>query len=179
MKAGDTGAFQQLVETYQHLAFTVAYNIVKSREDAEEIVSDSFIKVYKNIMQHNEEAKFSSWLYKIVYNTALSRLRKKKLEMFSIDASEYEKDYGLSTPDGWNNLVSDDQKKFIHKALECLPEPDRVVLTLFYLAEEGLNEISEITKEKKSTVKVRLHRARAKLCDQLSVLLKEEVKLLA
>ena len=178
VKAGETGAFQQLVEKYQHLAFTVAYNIVKNREDAEEVVSDAFIKVYRNIVQHNETAKFSSWLYKIVYNTALSRLRKKKLEVFSLDASDYEKDYGTSTPDGWNNLVANDQKKHLQKARNNLAEPDKLVLTLFYLAEEGLNEICEITEEKKSTVKVRLHRARARLYDQLCDQLKEEVKIL-
>lgn len=179
VKAGDTGAFQQLVEKYQNLAFTVAFNIVKNREDAEEVVSDAFIKVYKNIVQHNEASKFSSWLFKIVYNTALSRIRKKKLEMFSMDASVYEKDYGISNSDGWSSLVYEDQKAFIQQALEKLPEQDNLVLTLFYLAEEGLNEISEITGEKKSTVKVRLHRARTKLFDQLSLILKDEIKQLA
>lgn len=178
VKAGNVNAFQQLVVKYQHLAFTVAYNIVKNREDAEEIVSDAFIKVYKNIVQHNEQSKFSSWLYKIVYNTALSRLRKKKLEVFSMDADDYEKDYGISTPDGWDRLVSDDQKKYIQLALENLSQQDKMVISLFYLAEEGLNEISEITGEKKSTVKVRLHRARTKLYNELNALLKSEIKVL-
>lgn len=178
VKAGDTGAFQQLIEKYQHLAFTVAFNIVKNREDAEEVVSDAFIKVYKNIVQHNEDSKFSSWLYKIVYNTALSRLRKKKIETYSIDADAYEKDYGVNSPDGWDTLVSNDQKKYIQLALEKLAEQDKLVLTLFYLAEEGLNEISEITREKKSTVKVRLHRARTKLYNELNVLLKNELTVL-
>lgn len=178
VKTGNAYAFQQLVEKYQHLAFTVAYNIVKNREDAEEIVSDAFIKVYKNIVQHNEQSKFSSWLYKIVYNTALSRLRKKKLEVFSIDADEYDKDYGVSAPDGWDVMVYDDQKRYIQMALEQLPEQDKLVLSLFYLAEEGLNEISEITGEKKSTVKVRLHRARTKLYNELNILLKGEIKVL-
>jgi len=79
VKRGDTLAFRELVENYQHLAYTVAYNIIKNAQDAEEVVQDSFIKVFGKIDQFKEEAKFSSWLFKIVYNTALSRIRKKQL----------------------------------------------------------------------------------------------------
>jgi len=177
VKLGDTNAFRLLVEEYQHMVFTVALNIVKNHEEAEEVAQDTFIKVYKNISQYNGDAKFSSWLYKIVYNTALSRLKKKKIDQYSLD-DHHEKDYGLSIHEGWTELVLDDQKKYIQQALDKLSEQDRLVLTLYYLAEEGLNEICVITNEKKSTVKVRLHRARAKLFDQLNTLLKEELKAL-
>lgn len=177
VKQGETDAFRFLVEEYQHLAFTVAYNIVKNSEDAEEVVQDAFVKVFKNIGQYERKAKFSSWLYRIVYNTALTRIRKKEIDQYSLN-DEYEKDYGLSVHTGWTEMVADDQKRFIKQAMEKLPEQDSLVLTLYYLAEESLNEICTITKEKKSTVKVRLHRARAKLFDQLNVLLKDELKTL-
>lgn len=178
VKQGDTNAFRLLVEEYQHMAFTVALNIVNNREEAEEVMQDAFIKVYKNILQYKGDAKFSSWLYKIVYNTALTRLKKKKIDQISLADNDYEKDYGISIHEGWVELISDDQKKYIQQALDKLNEQDRLVLTLYYLAEEGLNEICVITNEKKSTVKVRLHRARAKLFDQLNVLLKDELKAL-
>lgn len=175
MKTGDADAFRGLVEEYQHLAFTVAVNIVKNNEDAEEIVQDAFIKVYKNISQFSGQSKFSSWLYKIVYNTALTKIRKKNVQQYSLDDS-HEKDYGISIHEGWEELVSSDQKEYLSIALTRLNEQDSLVLTLYYLADEGLNEICEITNEKKSTIKVRLHRARTKLFNEMNLLLQEELK---
>jgi len=178
VKSGDAGAFRLIVERYQHLSFTVAFNIAKNREDAEEIVQDAFIKAYKNILQFRSASKFSSWLYRIVYNTALTRIKKKRIDHYSLD-HYFEEDYGLSIHEGWMELVENDQKKYIQLALDKLNEQDRLVLTLYYLAEEGLNDICKITNDKKSTVKVRLHRARTKLLNHLNILLKDELKSLA
>ncbi|MCF6359428.1 MAG: sigma-70 family RNA polymerase sigma factor [Cyclobacteriaceae bacterium] len=178
VKQGDTDAFRLLVENYQHLAFTVAFNIIKNKQDAEEVVQDSFVKVFSKISQFKEEAKFSSWLFKIVYNTALSRIRKKKLDVYTLEPEEYGVEHGVSLHSGWDYLVLKDQQKYIQKAMDNLSEQDKLVLTLFYLADEGLNEICKITDEKKTTVKARLHRARAKMYTQLNNLLKDEITVL-
>ena len=178
VKSGDTEAFRVLVEKHQHLAFTVAYNIVKNRQDAEEVVQDSFIKVFNKIDQFKEESKFSSWLFKIVYNTALSRIRKKQVDTFTLEHNDYSTEYGLDSHNGWNELVITDQQKYIHKALDLLEDNDKLVLTLFYLADESLAEICKVTNEKQGTVKARLHRARAKMYVQLNGLLKDELKVL-
>lgn len=176
VKNGKSDAFRLLVEEYQHLAFTIAYNIVKNRQDAEEVTQDSFVKVFNKISQFKEESKFSSWLFKIVYNTALSKIRKKQLDTFSLEHDDYSIEYGVDSHNGWNQMVLDDQKKYIHRALDRLSEKDKIVLTLFYLADENLAEIGKITNEKQGTVKARLHRARSKVYDQLNVLLKNELK---
>lgn len=176
VKSGDTDAFRLLVEMHQHLAFTIAYNIVKNRQDAEEVVQDSFIKVFNKITQFKEESKFSSWLFKIVYNTALSRIRKKQLDTFTLEHDDYTMEFGIDSHSGWDQMVLEDQKKYIDKALEMLPEKDKLVLTLFYLADESLADICKITEEKQGTVKARLHRARSKVYDQLNMLLRNELK---
>ena len=178
VKSGDTDAFRVLVEKHQHLAFTIAYNIVKNRQDAEEVVQDSFIKVFNKISQFKEESKFSSWLFKIVYNTALSRIRKSQLDTLTLEHDDYSTEFGIDSHSGWDQMVLTDQKKYIDKALDKLADQDKLVLTLFYLADEGLNEICKITNEKKTTIKARLHRARAKMYVQLNGLLKDELKLL-
>lgn len=179
VKKGNTDAFRLLVEEYQHLAFTISYNIVKNRQDAEEVVQDSFIKVFNKIDQFKEESKFSSWLFKIVYNTSLSRIRKKQLDTFTLEHDDYSAEFGTDSHDGWNQMVLSDQKKYIHIALDRLAEKDKIVLTLYYLADESLNDIAKITEEKPSTIKARLHRARAKMYDELNNLLALELKELA
>lgn len=178
MQQGETAAFQLLVEKYQHLAYTVAYNIVHNNEEAEEIVQDVFVKVYRNIHQHNKESKFSSWLYKIVYNTSLTRLRKKKLATESLDDKDYDIEYGFEDVTAWGDLLNEERKVFIGKALESLKEEDNLILTLYYLAEKSMQEIGEITGWQRSAAKVRLHRARAKLYLSLDELLKDEKRAL-
>lgn len=176
VKSGHTDAFRLLVEKHQHLAFTIAYNIVKNRQDAEEVVQDSFVKVFNKISQFKEESKFSSWLFKIVYNTGLSRIRKKQLDTFTLEHDEYSVEFGLDSHSGWDQMVLEDQKKYIDAALNNLAEKDKAVLTLFYLADESLADIAKITEEKQGTVKARLHRARVKVYNELNSLLQSELK---
>ncbi|HQQ03027.1 MAG TPA: sigma-70 family RNA polymerase sigma factor, partial [Bacteroidales bacterium] len=77
---GDQNAFAQLVEKYKQPAFGIAYQITANREDAEEIAMDAFVKAYQALNTFKFESKFSTWLYRIVYNTAISKKRKKKLK---------------------------------------------------------------------------------------------------
>ncbi len=75
--AGDSTAYVFLIEKYKNMAFSIALKITRNREDAEEIAQDAFIKVYDSLKDFRKKSKFSTWLYKIVYNTAISRIRKK------------------------------------------------------------------------------------------------------
>ena len=87
-------------------------------------------------------------------------------------------EFGVDSHSGWDKMVLKDQQKYIHKALNNLAEQDKVVLSLFYLADESLAEISKITDEKLGTIKARLHRARAKMYSALNELLREELTVL-
>ncbi|MDN5203711.1 sigma-70 family RNA polymerase sigma factor [Fulvivirgaceae bacterium BMA10] len=175
---GEPRAFQYIIDQYQRLAFTIALRIVKDREDAEEVVQDAFLKVYKNLEQHNRSSKFSSWLFKIVYNTALTKIRKRELDYTSLpgEVDDYGMDYGIERIDAWNSLKQQDRENFIGIAMENMKQEDALILSLYYLADKDVSEICDIMDLKKSTTKVKLHRARAKLHVELNRLLKKELK---
>ncbi len=88
VKAGDVGSYAQLIDNYQHMAFTLAKSIVKNKEEAEEVTQDAFFKAYKALDKYKGDAGFSTWLYRIVYNTAISKIRSRKAETTSIESPE-------------------------------------------------------------------------------------------
>ncbi|GHE52733.1 RNA polymerase sigma factor [Roseivirga thermotolerans] len=177
VKQGDMVAFNALIDEHKAMAFTLAIKLLKNREDAEEVTQDAFVKAYKNISQFEGKSKFSTWLYTIVYNTALTRLRKKQISIQELDSHTVENSAEASESSAsWNTLRKDERSSYIQQALHRLVEEDQVVITLFYLNENSLVEICEITGWELSNVKVRLHRARKRLLAQLEKLLDTEVR---
>lgn len=173
---GDTNAFAHLINRYKDMVFTLAIKIVKSREDAEEVAQDSFLKAYQKLDGFKGQSKFSTWLYTIVYRSALTKVRKKKLETTDIDSyvlDNHREDQDFPQLEA---IKSGEQQKYVRKAIDSLGQTDCLLITLFYLHDKSIEEIQEITEMSQSNVKVRLHRARKKLHTELSVLLKEEVK---
>ena len=173
---GDTNAFAYLVDKYKNLTYTVAMKIVKNHEDAEEVAQDSFIKAYSQLHTFKGESKFSTWLYTIVYRNAITRIRKKKITTTNIDPYIIENkksDYDFPQIEAIKN---GEQKKYIAEAIDNLPETDAFLITIYYLEESSVEEIEQITGLTKTNVKVKLFRARKKLLNQLSLLLKEELK---
>ena len=177
VKQGDLSAFNVLIEEYKGMAFTLALKMMKSREDAEEVAQDAFYKAYKNIKQFEGKSKFSTWLYTIVYNTALTRLRKKRLLMDDSDHLSEANMIEFSESDNeWRKLQREERSNYIKKALDIMRDDYRVVITPFYMNENSLSEICEITGWELSNVKVRLHRARKRLLKELEVMLDDEVR---
>lgn len=166
---GNHVLFEKLVNKHKSYVFTIALNILKNREDAEEAAHDSFLKAFKSLAKFNRQSKFSTWLYRIVFNTSITYQRKKK--MASVDLSVVEYSHGESTK---AQLEIDDQKYYITQGLNNLNETDRVVITLFYLKELSLEEIGEVTGIEKSNIKVKLHRARKRLAIEMKKILNEE-----
>ncbi len=176
VKAGDVASFSHLVERYKDMAYTVALKIVRNSEDAEEVAQDSFIKAFQQLNTFQGKSKFSTWLYTIVYRTAISKTRKKKLEVTDIDAyviNSYSTESSSSQIDA---LTHEEQQKYIAKAIDQLPELDALLVTLFYMNDNTLDEIKDITGYSKTNVKVRLFRARKKLYRILEQFLQHEVK---
>jgi len=173
---GDTNAFAYLIDKYKDMVFTLAFRIVKSREDAEEVAQDSFLKAYQKLDSFKGESKFSTWLYSIVYRSSLTKIRKKKLDTTDIDSfvlDNHTEDHDFPQIEAIKN---GEQEKYVKKAIENLGEKDALLITLFYLHNNSIEEIQEITDMSQSNVKVTLFRARKKLHKQLSLLLKEEIK---
>ena len=173
---GDTSSYSYLVEKYQDMAYTVALKIVRNAEDAEEVAQDSFIKAFQQLKTFQGKSKFSTWLYTIVYRTAISKTRKKKIAITDID--EYVVD-NYSTDTAYSQieeLKHEEQQKYIKAAINRLPELDALLVTLFYINDNTLDEIEKITGYTKTNIKVRLFRARKKLYKSLEYFLKEELK---
>ncbi|MCH8317187.1 MAG: sigma-70 family RNA polymerase sigma factor [Bacteroidetes bacterium] len=175
---GNLAAFTDLVDKYKSFIFTLALRILDNREDAEEVSQDVFLKVFKSLQSFRKQAKFSTWLYKITYNTAISRLRKQKgeTETVELNIEHFENIESENVKNQVDLLQREQQKMYIEKAIKKLSEDDRVVISLFYLGEMSVKEIAKIIARSQNSVKVKLHRARKMIYKELNVLLKGELK---
>jgi RNA polymerase sigma factor (sigma-70 family) len=173
---GNTSKFSYFIEKYKGMAFSIAFRIVDNREDAEEIVQDAFLKAFRSLEKFRKDSKFSTWFYRIVVNSSLSRTRSKKPELSSIDEDDITDVVVESVESAYRSLDLSDQKKFIHHALEELSIENRLLLTLYYLNENSIDEITEITNITQDNVKMKLHRARNKMYKILNKNLKSEIQ---
>jgi RNA polymerase sigma factor (sigma-70 family) len=175
---GDQRSYSELVNRYQRYVFTIALKYIPAREDAEEVAQDVFIKAYKHLADYRESAgRFSTWLYTITYNTSISFLRKKKLPMAYADEEKHAQQLENIPSHHTNDRMEQKSKEqMLEQAMKSLPEDDHLILTLFYKADQSLEEISKILKVETNTAKVRLHRARQKLREKLETQWSNELK---
>ncbi len=159
--AGNSGAYSQLVDRYQHMVFTVCLRILRNAEDAEEAAQDCFVKAYRNLAGYGGASKFSTWLYSIAYRTAVSSLRKRR------PATDPLEELGWCPATEDMRPTADHAAPYLEQALKQLPPIDSLVLTLHYLDELKVEEIATVTGLGVSNVKVKLHRGRKRLADIL------------
>jgi RNA polymerase sigma factor (sigma-70 family) len=164
VRKGNQTDFEILVDRYKNKAFSLLYGMLKDSMEAEEVLQDSFLKAYYGLKNFKQEAKFSTWFYRIVYNSALTRLsvkkRKIEKEMTSIDEE-------LNISDEYYSAQSEKKElsKLINELVNKLPPNYASVITMFYLEEMSCEEICEVTNRSVSNVKVLLHRSRNALKD--------------
>jgi len=169
---GDIPAYASLVEKHKNLVFSIAMKILNNREDAEEIAQDTFLKAFNSLKNFEKKSKFSTWLYRITYNGAISMKRKKKMDVVEIDDQimfNYSEDEISANVHKMNET---EQMQLIDKALLKLPEDDNLMISLFYKSEHSIEDISYITGLTQSNVKVKLHRIRKKLYEEIQELIK-------
>ncbi|MFI5161195.1 MAG: RNA polymerase sigma factor [Sphingobacteriales bacterium] len=175
--AGNQFAYTDLVKRHQRFVFTLALRFSKNREDAEEIAQDCFIKAYRSLSAFQKQAKFSTWLYTIVYTTSMTFLRKKRVDTDSIDDEntylQLENQSG-----GMKNDMAETKSRsyYLQQAIGQLLPDDAAIITLFYMGEQSLEEIGQTLGMEANTVKVKLFRARQRLKEKLENNLKHEVK---
>jgi len=172
---GETNAYTFLVNKYKSMAFSLALKMLRNREDAEEVAQDAFIKAYQSLSQFRGGARFSTWLYRIVYNTAISRLRRSSFEVLNIDDTGVEEKESNEIIDAYHKLKESERKKFLDIALEKLDPDENFLVTLYYYEEKELNEIAQITRLTKNNAKVKIYRARQKMMGMLKKYLNEEL----
>lgn len=166
--SSDADAFGELVERYNYKLSRYASKFLYNIEDRKDVVQEVFIKAYRNIQSFNSSKRFSPWIYKIAHNEFVNALIKNKREKVSFF------DMDIVFPNLASSLKTDDfaerkeQKKMVEECLEKLNAKYREVVVLYYIEGFSYEDISEILKIPKSTVGVRLSRAKERLkkyCD--------------
>jgi RNA polymerase sigma factor (sigma-70 family) len=171
VKQGNLASYTYLVEKYKNMAFTIAVKILSNTQDAEDAAQESFVKAYMQIGSFEGKSKFSTWLYTIVYRTAVSKLQQPRLALQSID-EEFEENYHYEhSPPPLENLQAREREQFVKEAINRLPKMEALIITLYYLNESPIEEIEQITGLSNSNVKVKLFRARKVLGKELQFLL--------
>ena len=171
--AGNAASFAVLIDRHKDLVFTIAMNITRNREDAEEVAQDAFLKAFQKLASFRKESGFQTWLYRIAYNEAISKIRKNKIRTLDLEEEIMEGTPDEEVEEEIAGLDEQEQKLVISKILDKLPEIDRVIVTLFYLDSNPVTEIAEVTGLGESNVKVRLHRVRKKIYSELQEILKK------
>ena len=166
VKKGNHSDYAILIDRYKNKAFSMLTRMLKNKMEAEEVLQDCFLKAFKGLNNFKGEAKFSTWFYKIVYNSALSRLslqkRKTESEMTSIDEH-----FDLKSDYDYNISEQNDLSLYINEMVNKLPPNYASVITMFYLESMSCEEISKVMGTSENNVKVMLHRSRTALKEMM------------
>ena len=163
VQAGDTGCFACLLDRYSRPVHSLILKMVHSKEDAEELAQDVFMKVFRNLPSFKADCSFSTWIYRIAYNTAISELRRKKQEFIAIEESQIENVSEEEVSILLGRTSENDQVEKLEHTLTLLPPEERAMIMLFYMKQKSIEELTVITGLSASNVKVKLHRIRKKL----------------
>lgn len=163
---GDRNAFRELVDLYTDKIFHLANRMLGNRQEAEDIVQETFLRVYKNLGKYDVNQKFSTWIYRIATNLCIDRLRRRKFQ-YSLDAEVADGEgldwYAMLASDEAGpeqKLILSEMQLQLHKAIESLPDKYKSVVILRYLHDLSLQEISEVLDMPVTTIKTRVHRGR-------------------
>jgi RNA polymerase sigma-70 factor (ECF subfamily) len=172
---GQTNAFSALVDDYKDLVFTLAFRMMKDRNLAEEVSQLTFIKAFKNLNSFKGQSKFSSWIYRITYNTCLDELRKLNKNYKLIEINEYTENELVSFENVLDKMHQEELSKTIKIALNELPGEMAFLITLYYFEDYSIKEIAKTLNIRVNNAKVKLHRVRLKLADVLKQIVEPEV----
>ena len=171
---GNSDSFAPLVDKYKQLAFSLSMKITRNREDAEEAAQDAFIKAYRSLESFKGSATFKTWFFRIVYTTAISKIRGKQNNQVSLEDYKLTDSELLDTENAVGQLSAEERSARLHKAMDHLDPDERAILNLYYFEDLPVEEIATIMELSASNVKVKLFRSRKKLYGQLHDLLKCE-----
>lgn len=178
LRKGDAQAYAQLIDRYKDRGLSLALRILKSREDAEEALQDAFVKAYNGLPAFEGSSSFGTWFYRILYNTSLTALSRKKRRgaifepMEADDCADMAND---DTPSAISGIETRDLMEKISETLSRLPGKYSVMITMFYLQELSYSEISEVMQMPVGTVKTHLFRGRAMLQKEVQKDIMEKV----
>ncbi len=167
--AGDTEAFGRLVTKYQDRLYNSMVHYLRNETEAEDVVQESFILAFTRLASFRGKSAFYTWLYRIAFNTAISRSRRRRPQV-SVERDLAESGTGLhgQGPPPDDRLRLDERAAELMAALDRLNDEHRMILVLREMDELSYEEISEILETPVGTVRSRLHRARSQLKEELA-----------
>ena len=157
------------------MIFTLALRMVKNREEAEEVSQDTFIKVYKSLNKFKGDSKFSTWIYRVGYNTCLDQLKKNKREQQTVAIDEFTEHQIKTLDNALESMELQERKQAIQDCLQLLPSEDSYLITLYYFEELSLDEIAKVIGLTANNIKVKLFRSRKKLATIFKAQLEPEI----
>ena len=165
---GDSRAFSCLIERHKAMVFTISLRITEHREEAEEVAQDVFLKMYQALHTFKGNSKFSTWLYSIAYNMAVSHIRKSCPDYIPLSDVEYKMSDESDEMTIFDEESDDNQRRIaLSRALDNLKQDELLLINMYYTQQMSIEQISEITKLSASNVKVKLFRIRKKISDEI------------
>jgi len=172
---GDSNSFSVLVDRYKDLVFTLAHKMVKNREEAEEASQDAFIKIFSSLNKFKGEAKFSTWIYRITYNTCLDRLKKGKKDEKVVYLENFTAQQIQVVEKVIENIDEKERNYKIQECLHLLSSEEAFLLTLYYFDDQSIEEIAKVINSNSNNVKIKLFRTRKKMASILKNQLEPEI----
>lgn len=172
---GNTAIYSHLIDRHKDKVFNLAFRICSNREEAEEIAQDAFLKAYRSLKDFKGKSSFSTWLYRIAYNTAISLVRSKRKGIVSID----DLPAGIADFADYSGSGKDEETDYrnyvVNFALQRISEEERGLITLYYFNDLDHEEISKITGISRTNIKVKMLRARRKIAEIIKKVEQENV----
>ncbi|MFA9392022.1 MAG: RNA polymerase sigma factor [Prolixibacteraceae bacterium] len=162
VRNGDTAAYSYIVERYSGMVYSLSLKLLRNETDAEDLAQEIFLIVFKSLSKFKGSSKFSTWLYRIAYNKAVSRLRKTNRLAFT--ESEFFLEFHGEN-DTQEMELSDEEENIqsMQMAIGELNQAEQVLIMLYYYEDQSVEDIAKITAQSASNVKVKLFRIRKKL----------------
>lgn len=173
-KNGDIRAFDELVQRFQKRVFNFAYGIAGNQDDASDITQEAFVRVFNSIQTFRGDANFTTWIYRIVTNVYLDERKKSKShrlvsldDFIDLDENSVSRQIEDELPQPDEVAESKERNLAVRRAVNSLPDYQRIIVTLYHLHDRSYEEIAEILHLPIGTVKSRLNRARLALAEKL------------
>lgn len=173
-KQGDLSAFDDLVRRFQKQIYNFAYRMTRNYDDANDITSDAFIKVFNAINTYRGDANFSTWLFRIVTNLYLDERKRSKVhlntpldEYIDLEESSVTRQIEDSSPSPVECIEALERFEALDRAISDLPDYQRIMILLYHTQGQSYEEIAQIVGLPIGTVKSRLNRARLALKEKL------------
>lgn len=175
IQQGDRKAFRQLVETYQRMVVNTCFGIVHSKADAEDLAQDVFLEIFRTAENFRGDSKISTWVYRIATNRSLNFVRNKKrkgffqtLEETFTGGKNQNREISQNRSDQPDHQITDSQRKeLLHRAIDRLPEKQRIAFTLNKYEDLSYQQIAEVMETSLASVESLIHRAKKNLQEQL------------